>query len=289
MSEQDEKFEPLPEQRAIEGLDRDQRGPTMKKPTDPVGGDLVDRVVAFIDILGFTDIVKNACAGDESSLLRVRSALRSIWSQHFVTNEGLMGMKNLTPEARATAFSDNIVISDLNKPSEISRVFREVAFLAKMLLCAGTPCRGGIATGKMLHNDQVVFGVGLLKAYTLEHDIAVYPRIVVQDDLVQHASPSFSTRLKRDSDGVYFIDVFKELRITDADTTLKFITGQIGYDDMVNTPDVDAFVSVHKLLVTALANTAGDVRRHTKYRWLANQFNEGVTDYVPGQVEQIKL
>jgi hypothetical protein len=104
--------------------------------TNPLAGELVDRVVAFIDVLGFTDVVKRACNGDSSSLAQVRNALQSIWTQQLWTRRGMMDMKQLTPEAQATAFSDNIVLSNLNRPSEIGYVFGMIASLAQTLLLA---------------------------------------------------------------------------------------------------------------------------------------------------------
>jgi hypothetical protein len=120
--------------------------------------------------------------------------------------------------------------------------------------------------------------------------IAVYPRIVVQDDLVQHASREpFGTRLKRDSDRVWFIDVFHHLRTIDADKTLKVIKGELGADELTTIPDIGEFTSIRSFIVTALEHTSDDFRKHTKYRWLANQFNEGVADYAPGALDPIQV
>ena len=68
----------------------------------------------------------------------------------------------------------------------------------------------------MIHDERVLVGPGMLAAYGIEQ-IAVYPRIVVQDTLVARANgpilPQLTgrLRLKRDPDGFWFIDVFHQL------------------------------------------------------------------------------
>lgn len=256
--------------------------------SDPTAGDFVDRVVAFIDLLGFTEIVKNACLGSNSELDRVRASIGMMLLGQDMVNRGPLGGHNLlTPEAQATAFSDCIVISNLNRPAEVACLLSSVASLSSMLLRYCIPCRGGIATGLTVHNEHVACGMGLINAYTLEHDAAIYPRIVVQDDLVGHATGFLAPRLKRDSDGLWFIDVFKGLRQPeDLAATMR---EQSLATSLATVPDVAAFRSVREFIVAALQENQGDLRKHTKYRWLANQFNEAVADYVPGRIEPILL
>lgn len=217
---------------------------------------------------------------------RVRDSIRTMLFGRDMINSGPFGGHDLlTPKAQATAFSDCIVISDLNRPAEVSCLLSSVASLSGTLLRYRIPCRGGVATGLTLHSEHVVCGMGLISAYTLEHDAAIYPRIVVQDNLLQHATGFLAPRLKRDSDGLWFIDVFKELRQPEDLTT--FIRDQSLATSVATVPDVAAFRTIRKFIVAALEENQGKLRKHTKYRWLANQFNEAVTDYIPGQIEAI--
>jgi hypothetical protein len=239
-------------------------------------------------MLGFTEIVKSACCGNNSELGRVRAAIDMMSLGRYMINSGPLGGHDLlTPEAQATAFSDCIVISDLNRAAESGSLLSSVASLSAMLLRLGILCRGGVATGLTFHAEHCVCGMGLINAYTLEHHVAIYPRIVIQDDLVEHASGFLAPRLKRDSDGLWFVDVFKELR---QPQDLTAITREPSLAASLATiPDVGAFNSVREFLVAALEKNQHDLRKHTKYRWLANQFNEAITDYVQGRVEPISL
>jgi len=129
--------------------------------------------------------------------------------------------------------------------------------------------------------------MGLINAYTLEHGAAIYPRIVIQDDLLQHATGILAPRLKRDSDGLWFIDAFKELRMPE---DLNAVMSEDSLAASLATiPNVAAFSSIREFLITALKETHQDLRKQIKYRWLANQFNEAITEYVPDRVELILL
>ena len=255
---------------------------------DPTAENFVDRVVAFIDLLGFTEIVKNACLGSNSDFDRVRVSIRAMSFGRFMINSGPFGGHDLlTPEAQATVFSDCIVISDLNRPAEVGCLLSNVAWLCGMLLRDRISCRGGVATELTLHNEHVVCGMGLINAYTLEHGAAIYPRIVIQDDLLQHATGILAPRLKRDSDGLWFIDAFNELRMPE---DLNAVMSEDSLAASLATiPDVAAFGSIREFLITALKENDQDLRKRIKYRWLANQFNEATIEYVPSRIEFISL
>jgi len=253
---------------------------------DATFNNFVDRVVAFIDLLGFTEIVKSACVGSNSALKRVHDSIHAMLCGAYTINSGPFGGHDLlTPEAEATVFSDCIVISDVNHPAEVGSLLKSAALLSAELLRYRIPCRGGIATGLTIHNKQIVCGMGLIKAYCLERDSAIYPRIIVQDDLVQHATGFFAPCLKRDSDGLWFIDVFKELRLPEDLTTITWsLTTSVA-----TTLDMGAFQTTREFIVAALQENQRDVRKSTKYRWLANQFNEAVKEYIPEEIEPISL
>jgi hypothetical protein len=66
--------------------------------------------------------------------------------------------------------------------------------------------RGGITIGDIVHDEEVVFGPALNRAYHLEHDIAKYPRIVVDPEVVDEFGelPWFVVK----EGGAIFIDPF---------------------------------------------------------------------------------
>ena len=89
--------------------------------------------------------------------------------------------------------------------------------VAGILLKDEILCRGGIATGRTIHDERVLLSEGFIVAHEIEQHVAVYPRIVVHDELVKKVkafdslTAFFSPPLKRDADGFWFIDLFSQL------------------------------------------------------------------------------
>jgi hypothetical protein len=242
---------------------------------DEIGA--IDRIVAFIDILGFGDLVERAFQCKDATLKKLHDALRMISGHARITNQGIFGAREFTPFAQATAFSDSIVISDTNHDFQLERILYEVASIAGFLLSDGILCRGGVATGQTVHDERILFGIGVNEAHRIEQN-AVYPRIVIQDDLVHRSNRLLVPKLKCDSDGLWFIDIFDQLHRFDED--------QLGF------PVIKAFGRVRGFIIRNLNETRSDPRqwrRCMKYRWLANRFNEAVRDYLPGEIESIEF
>ncbi len=109
---------------------------------------------------------------------------------------------------RSQSFSDTNIwftpASDENGVqyvNQITNLVMGIAFSHLLALSRGTACRGGIAIGcgtdalgkTDISQGDEVYGPVLWEAYQLENTHAIYPRVVVSDDLVK-----FMTGLKRD-------------------------------------------------------------------------------------------
>lgn len=46
--------------------------------------------------------------------------------------------------------------------------------------------RGSIVSGKLYCDETFIFGEGLITAYCLENDEAIYPRIIIQNEIIEH-------------------------------------------------------------------------------------------------------
>ena len=60
------------------------------------------------------------------------------------------------------------------------RVFSEIQQC--LLICHKTFIRGSIVIGNICFTDNYVFGSGLISSYLLENDIALFPRIILDDE-----------------------------------------------------------------------------------------------------------
>lgn len=169
-------------------------------------------VVAFIDVLGAKNMIKNDV--DKSLNIVHEAYKRSVdFFEKYFTK---------TPFA-VHIFSDNIVIGcQVPKDNLLLRRFRAVNIMAAMVqgnfMFLGKLVRGGIAYGDFYKDDLMVWGNALVKAYELESTMAFYPRIIVDPDLVgtlqllrdESVIEQSKLWLKSDIDGLLFVDYLQE-------------------------------------------------------------------------------
>lgn len=140
------------------------------------------RAVAFLDILGFSQLVENADdpawrAAIEGVLETMRDTLAPNQASNF----------------RLSQFSDCIVLSAPTQPYGINLVMTGATTLADNLLQRAVLLRGGIAVGNLIHTDDVMFGPGLLTAY--RSDIRGGPPRISIDETLQQEIASWHNDL----------------------------------------------------------------------------------------------
>jgi hypothetical protein len=167
---------------------------------------LEPRLVVFLDLLGFADAM-DALQVNPGLAAGIRDALEGL-----TTTRSILAGNPIRPEGlEMTSFSDTIVISvplGSFEPAEqldLSWPFLYLALseLHYHLLSQDLMLRGAIAQGSLYHRGEIVFGPALVEAYRRERDLAVYPRIVVPDDVAQ----SIEALCEQDQDGVWFLNV----------------------------------------------------------------------------------
>ena len=152
------------------------------------------RVVVFYDVLGWQSEIESA--GVEAANI---GRLRRLVLAHSRTMR--MG-SNFT--LNVSTFSDNVVLSSPVGP-HISEFLRLVAAMNLLTSSMHFLLRGGIAVGDIYHDDEVVFGPALNRAYELENKVAIYPRIVVDEPVLEVGSIEGFDAFE---DGLHFIDPF---------------------------------------------------------------------------------
>src|SRR5690606_578561 len=135
-----------------------------------------NRVIAFIDILGFKEIIKQS-EQDTSRIELVHSILEYLkalettdkWTLQLLEIEEdaqKRGVENydLRNRINTTAFSDSIVVSvkvDGNVNEMTSTLIVNLSYVGAMLLKKGILIRGGITLGNIIHRENgIVFGQG---------------------------------------------------------------------------------------------------------------------------------
>ncbi len=192
----------------------------MNEPLRPnLESDYPVRHVAFLDILGFTNKIFRI--GDDlerfTEIYNLQQTIRML-IKHAETPPPIGNWALFFKEVKATAFSDCITISTpADKPTLVNLV-DTVLRVCRVLLSRGALTRGGISTGRLHHEESVLFGDAFIRAYHLERDVAKQPRIIIDSETMQMWNAAVSETLLsknrdmivRDNDGVHMLDLFHD-------------------------------------------------------------------------------
>ena len=241
------------------------------------------RIVFFIDLLGFKNLInktKNADGSDNETeiqkIVNAYNSIRDVWDLDSDKDDkkNLFVTKN---SKEITIFSDSIVISFLAKEeSEIFYTLLEVKWMIMRLINRNILSRGAVSFGNLIHNDKFVFGPALVEAYTLESKAAIYPRIILDRDIIDLARKAKQSRhseeqevefieslLEKDLDGMYYIDYF-----TKAQSELD--APEYDFPDYIQT--------LEKITKDGLRIDKIDVR--AKYIWMKEKYNRMVENII---------
>jgi hypothetical protein len=85
---------------------------------------------------------------------------------------------------RTQSISDAVAISTDPTPEGLLMLFGSLNQLTFGLLQEGYFVRGAIVRGRLYHDNAIIFGDALIRAYDLETTVAKYPRIVVHSQVI---------------------------------------------------------------------------------------------------------
>ena len=229
------------------------------------------RIVCFLDILGFKTKINETTGKSYTRQNRVQKIhdVLSVINERYVSNVNI-GEYNRIQKRNFTQFSDSLVISfDFESDGEILNTLIDLLHISFTLAWLGFLVRGSVCVGKIFHSKEMVFGPGLVDAYETESKKAIYPRILISKEIVeqvQRINPNdyfepenanyFSDLVKKDLDGVYYIDYIgrpAELEMDDSFEYIKYLEKikiLAGNNMKTTTPEVSL-----------------------KYQWLARKYN----------------
>ena len=192
---------------------------------------LEERLVCFIDILGFKDIIENFDKTNDVSIIEkikfaFEESIKKIKNPIDPQAKEILNVKQenidlLKKDFHFKTFSDNIIISiTYNNDNFISRLHLITLFsniFQYIMTCHGVYIRGGLSFGSYYHDDNIIFSNALVKAYSLESQLAIYPRIVIDKNILnliktynydKIASSGILTMIYFDWENVAFINPF---------------------------------------------------------------------------------
>jgi len=169
-----------------------------------------DYIVAYLDFLGFAEKMKEENSYESLQILKfLLNGIEKVAAQISKINEtGLFESK---------IFSDNIIlalkIEQKNIDIQIMSLINLISSIQlNALLYFGFLIRGGVTIGKLSIDSSIVWGTGLIDAYNIEDNLAIYPRIILSPKIIETYKSCEQKRLnlyafiKIDFDGLWFID-----------------------------------------------------------------------------------
>lgn len=141
-----------------------------------------DKFIAFIDILGFTDMIENAERGEGRSIddiLVLLSELEQRQSQFFYAADGpqICPCSNRSEQGldfEITQVSDCTVVSAETSPAGVINLIHHCWGAAIQLLAKGVMVRGYITRGLIYHRGNRFMGTGYHSAYQKERHVTVF-------------------------------------------------------------------------------------------------------------------
>ena len=217
-----------------------------------------DRLVAFLDILGFKDAVLNRGRGVTDVIESIDSNLSSV----------LDAMKGEGGDwYSAKLFSDCMSISCDNFGNNLYYMLNEISNLQFSLATQGLFVRGAITYGPHFENERIIFSEALIRAYELEQK-ANYPRIIISDSVLDLISREPKDR--RDSLTPYLITPPDQICTLDYFQHLFGIWVDYGID-------IIDFLFEHKNAVIAqIEKHSSNAYVLDKYRWVAEYHNHKI-------------
>jgi hypothetical protein len=250
------------------------------------------RIVAFIDILGFSNLLDKTRTKDNNGKEADNAEEIKKLSVAFNRIRELMGVdepNDDVPESRmVTQFSDSIVISfdPKQEPREFKYLLGELLYLHIELAKSDILIRGGIYYGPLIHTDKILFGPALVNAYNMERKAANSPRIILPQSLYKKDSrfqelfthePAnrLNDLLSLDEDDFYYLDYFDKCQ----NPELLVFTSDMEY--------IGHMRQLKTIIVEGLKNKQPGI--YSKYGWMKTKWNRTIKKYKTKQhMESIK-
>ena len=187
--------------------------------------DYTDRVIIYLDFLGFTDFINYTAESQFDRNLKIRSIekLFKLIQYYFEPH------KKNDQSKIVTNFSDLIIISlDAKEIEELVYELYDLQVFLTNCILRGFFVRGIVRYGKLIHTSNIIFGPGLIQAYRDEMELAKFPRVIInpvlsrdllEDDEKEYLSPSkpkghfIDDIISVDQDGLYFVDYIQKCRL----------------------------------------------------------------------------
>ncbi|HAT9741611.1 hypothetical protein G5T09_02160 [Legionella pneumophila serogroup 1] len=234
-----------------------------------------NRIIAFIDILGFKKLINGA---EKNKVIEFLYELRDIDSKFeeelikCETLSGEMGVTKIHPDI--SSYSDHILISAPINLDSLQSIITSLAYISYTIidiqllaLKRNFALRGAIAHGEMFYDDEkkIFAGQALIEAIENESLVAKYPRIIISKsvkDLFENKKLDEIEYnfLIKDFDGIMFLNFLNA----------KYVSQK--FKD-----SIEAELNLFKDIIQKnIEKSKGCIAILSKWEWLENYYNLSV-------------
>lgn len=245
-----------------------------------------NRLVAYLDILGFKEHVKryiNPIQEADKQIIKIINSSLKIASIPIKTGENkdlnLITYRNFSD---CFCFSIPEFHRDYNEATMLSLLITHLNFFNFNLLRNDICLRGGLSFGFHSEEEDIIFSEGLIKAHNLEQQ-EVYPRIVIDEELVRRLKRlwkdnkdelldfGIDKKIIVDGDGITFINSFNVMkslgRMTLEGQRKNFESGR-AFDRYVQAMNQSYNKEIKNNLKNKMVEYKADDYILEKYEWL---------------------
>lgn len=241
--------------------------------------------ITYMDILGYSNMILQYKG---ESLLNTFNAIKD---SKKVLKLSDMGVET---KVKVKMFSDNVIaatpvphVVEENMACKFLHMYQ--AARCQYILCYnGFLARGGFVIDDLYIDDDIVFGKGILNVHHLEDKVAIYPRIILDENTYSELCQTDSwvpvnKYICRDVDGILYIDFLNILYIYEVVLTCY-------YDDYYEKLRELFWNQIFPLQDVILKNIVGykdNEKILKKYEWFAKYFKKFCNENYPHKILKI--
>jgi hypothetical protein len=187
-----------------------------------------DCIVAYLDILGFEETVKKYVNSnlpkDKEILGIITSAMAYATKDYNIDEFQNIELIKVKQFSDCTCFCIPDFYGNIIEAVMVSLLITRLKGFNMQFISNNLYLRGGVSPGFHHQNDNIIFSDGLIKAYKLESKKAIYPRIILDRQLIQRFKRLWTNNkeilldfgiekvLITDWDGTTFINPFNPIQ-----------------------------------------------------------------------------
>ncbi len=228
---------------------------------------LQDKYVAFIDVMGFTNLVN-------------KGSIESLESYFTEITKILYDISVVKSQIESLLISDSIILIARDDSYSFRQLLTAIRKIQSALLLKKILIRGAVSFGQIYYEPykNIIVGKGYIKAYLLEGE-AIYPRIIID--------PSIIKKFGQDKmDFLYQINGHQDYINGDKLIYTKSKYSQINddgifvdyADKMISQSEINT--SLKKVYDVLVENLYGEQKLYSKYVWLRDYFIECLNESI---------